>query len=438
MKAIIKTAKLKDVCKIEKGKIGITKAIEGEYPLVVTAEERSSHNEWHFDEPATIVPLVSSTGHGHASIKRLHYAEGKYAVGNILATLIPKDHDYLSAKYLYVYLTINKEELLVSQMTGAANVSLTLTKLKEVEIEIPEYETQLEIIEKFKQSQEFKNRMSRQIEDRGEMTYMLRQQILQEAIVGRLSEKWRKENPNIESANILLEKIKAEKEKLVKYGKIKKQKALPPITDDEKPFELPEGWAWCRFQDITTVITCGIASTPKYKKDGRIFLSAKNVKPYRFMPEDHKFVDEETYQKIILNSKPEINDILLTRVGAGIGEAAIIDQNIDFAFYVSLTLIKPVHKYTISEYILHFLNSPEGIKNAISYTTGKGGSQGNLNVNRVRPLLIPLPPIEEQLYLSDRIKYLQEKFDRVLELNTQNTETINLLNQVLLKEVFEE
>lgn len=142
--------KLKDLCKIEKGKIGITKAIEGEYPLVVTAEERGSHNEWHFNEPATIVPLVSSTGHGHASIKRLHYADGKYAVGNILATLIPMDHGYLNAKYLYVYLTINKEELLVSQMTGAANVSLTLTRLAEVEIEVPDYETQLKVIENMK------------------------------------------------------------------------------------------------------------------------------------------------------------------------------------------------------------------------------------------------------------------------------------------------
>ena len=71
--------KLGDLCSIEKGETGIQKAIPGEYPLVVTAEERKSHNEFQFDDEAVIIPLVSGTGHGHASIKRLHFQTGKFA-----------------------------------------------------------------------------------------------------------------------------------------------------------------------------------------------------------------------------------------------------------------------------------------------------------------------------------------------------------------------
>ena len=96
--------KLGEVCNIEKGSTGILKAIPVEFPLVVTGEERKSHNEFQFDCDAVIVPLVSGTGHGHASIKRIHFQKGKFALGSILCAIIPKDKNQLSAEYLYRFL----------------------------------------------------------------------------------------------------------------------------------------------------------------------------------------------------------------------------------------------------------------------------------------------------------------------------------------------
>lgn len=81
--------KLEEICEIQKGKVPISKAVEGEYPLVTTAEQRM-HSEYHFDKESVIIPMVSSTGHGHASIKRLHIQDGKFAVGNIFAVFNPK------------------------------------------------------------------------------------------------------------------------------------------------------------------------------------------------------------------------------------------------------------------------------------------------------------------------------------------------------------
>jgi len=311
-------------------------------------------------------------------------------------------------------------------------------KFLNFEIKLPDIQIQNQIVERYKKIEKKINILNQEITNQEELLKKLRQAILQEAIEGKLTKEWREKNPNVENANILFEKIQKEKENLIKQKKIKKQKPLPPITNEEIPFEIPDTWKWCRFVDITSVITCGIASTPKYYESGKIFLSAKNIKPYKFLPEEHKYIDNETYNKIISNAKPEKNDILLTRVGAGIGESAIIDKDIDFAYYVSLTLIKPIHKYINSKFIVHFLNSNEGIKNAVTYSTGKGSSQGNLNVNNVRKFLLPIPPLEEQKEIVKKIDNLFQMCDKLeteIKKSKQNSE---MLIKALLKEVFED
>lgn len=247
--------------------------------------------------------------------------------------------------------------------------------------------------------------------DRPEKVKKLREYILSLAVRGKLVE----QDENDEPASVLLERIREEKDRLIKEKKIKKEKPLPEISEEEIPYELPKGWEIAYFQDITSCITCGLASTPRYVEQGKMFLSAKNVKPYRFMPEDHKFISEEDFIKLTKNSKPEINDILLTRVGAGIGEATIIDQELEFAIYVSLTLIKPIHIGIDSKYMLHFLNSPDGVSKSIGNTFGKGVSQGNLNVNQVRKFIMPIPPLNEQKKIVEKVDYLMEFCDKLEE-----------------------
>lgn len=244
------------------------------------------------------------------------------------------------------------------------------------------------------------------------------------------------QDENDEPASVLLEKIKKEKEQLKKENKLAREIKLPEVKEPEDLYEIPKSWEWAYFQDITSCITCGVASTPKYVEEGKMFLSAKNVKPYKFMPEDHKFITEELFDKITKNAKPMKNDILLTRVGAGIGEATIIDQDIEFAIYVSLTLIKPIHKYINSKYILYFLNSSEGTKKCLINTFGKGASQGNLNVNQVRKFMIPIPPLEEQNRIVEKIDSLMLLCDK-LEKEINNSKQLNemLMVKILNDEI---
>ncbi|MGV8991604.1 MAG: restriction endonuclease subunit S [Thiobacillus sp.] len=138
--------RLGDLCSITKGETPIKQAIPGFYPLVVTAAERASHESFQFDCRAVIVPLVSSTGHGHASIKRINYQEGKFALGSILCAVMPKDEKRLSAKFLHVYFSYFKDQLIVPLMKGSANVSLSVGALAELKIIVPPMEIQQRVI----------------------------------------------------------------------------------------------------------------------------------------------------------------------------------------------------------------------------------------------------------------------------------------------------
>jgi len=242
----------------------------------------------------------------------------------------------------------------------------------------------------------------------------LRKAVLQLGVMGKLVP----QDPEDEPASVLLERIKAEKARLVKEGKIKKQKELAPVDASEVPFTVPSGWEWCRLGDCTKVITDGTHQTPKYTDEGRPFISAQCVKPFKFMPENCRYVSEEHYQGYIKNRKPELGDILLSRVGAGIGEAAVIDTDLEFAIYVSTGLIK-VFDYAIdSKYLAIWLNSPLGRGFSEQFTYGKGASQGNLNLSLIRNFTFCFPPLNEQKKIVLRVEqlmticdFLEDKID---------------------------
>ncbi|MBQ7114357.1 MAG: restriction endonuclease subunit S [Clostridia bacterium] len=138
--------KLADCCVLEKGNTPIQKAIPGEFPLVVTTEERKSCNTYQFDNPTVCIPLVSSRGHGVASLNRLYYQEGKFALGNILCGVTPINSDELSAKFLFYYLNHKKDTLIVPLMRGGANVSLTVDSLRNIKIPVPPISVQEELV----------------------------------------------------------------------------------------------------------------------------------------------------------------------------------------------------------------------------------------------------------------------------------------------------
>lgn len=163
---------------VDKGLVGIQKAIAGHIPLVVTSEQRLTHNEIHFEGKAVIVPTVSSTGHGHASLKRIHYQEGKFAVGNILACIMPIMPSYFNMKFIYNYLDTYKEFFFVEKMKGAANVSLKISSIKETPIPL----LPIEIQNKYEHLIIDCEKLEQSIKESQGYNQMLLQQVLREAL----------------------------------------------------------------------------------------------------------------------------------------------------------------------------------------------------------------------------------------------------------------
>ena len=135
-----------ELCDVKKGKTAIQKAKEGEYPLVVTTMERKSCDEYQFNANAVCIPLVSSRGHGIASLNHVYYQEGRFALGNILCAVIPFDEDVLKAKFLYYYLEYAKDYILVPLMKGGANVSMHCSDIEKVKIPVPSIQEQERIV----------------------------------------------------------------------------------------------------------------------------------------------------------------------------------------------------------------------------------------------------------------------------------------------------
>lgn len=267
--------------------------------------------------------------------------------------------------------------------------------LAEQERIVAKIEELMPLVEEYGKAEEQLTKLNAEFPDK------LRKSILQQAVQGKLTER----DPADEPASELIKRIKTEKEALMKSGKIKKEKPLPEITEDEKPFDIPDTWEWVRLSDICN-ISDGTHQTPTYVEHGIPFISAQNVKPYRFLPENHRDVSYEDYLEYNKNISPEKGDILMARVGAGIGEAAIIDQDFEFSIYVSLTLIKCYSKEFDMMYLLHVLNSPIGRKLAEKKTLGKGASQGNLNLIFIREFVLPIPPLAEQKRIVKRVEEL--------------------------------
>lgn len=145
MKAWPKVA-LGDLFDVEKGKVGIMAATPGEFPLVTTGEDFASHFEPHFSGDAVCIPLISATGHGHASLKRLHHIQGEFAVGSILCACINRASERVLARYAYYYLTACKDAVLIPLMQGTANMSMKVTDIVGVEIPLPPLPEQQAIV----------------------------------------------------------------------------------------------------------------------------------------------------------------------------------------------------------------------------------------------------------------------------------------------------
>ena len=212
----------------------------------------------------------------------------------------------------------------------------------------------------------------------------LREKILDLAMRGKLV----KQDPNDEPASVLLEKIKAEKAELVKEKKIKKSKSLPEITDDEKPFDIPDSWEWVRLDEINTYNGKSVHPDKEPTKNFELY----SVPIYETRQ------PEITVGKEILSNKQTVEpeDVLLCKINPRINRVWKVGNFTQYETIASTEWIVVRQKEIIPEYLRYALMSPYFRKLLQSNVSGVGGSLTRAKPVLVRKYPFPLPPLEEQ------------------------------------------
>ena len=309
-------------------------------------------------------------------------------------------------------------------------IRLQKNKFFKQEINLPPLNEQQNFISAFIKSKTINNKIEKEINTQQTLLKKLRQSILQEAIEGKLTTSWREQNPDVESASILLEKIKQEKEQLVKDKKIKKQKSLPLINEDEIPFDIPDSWEWCKLSEL---INLKSGNVYKYKtvNTGIPYIKVGDMN----LGENLYSVEESStyFEKDGIKETDVIpkNSIIFPKRGGAIAtnkkkkvltKKILIDSN-------TMAIIVP--ESLNFEYLYNWFVSID------LSTLGNESVVPQVNNKDIEPLILSLPPLQEQKEVVKKIENLFKICDELeTQINSSKTNSQTLMKAVL-KEAFE-
>lgn len=226
----------------------------------------------------------------------------------------------------------------------------------------------------------------------------LRKSVLQSAIQGKLTEQLATDD----KVEDLLQAIKEEKELLIKEKKIKKQKPLPEITEDEIPFAIPENWKWVRISDISNSVQYGVNTSAK--SHGKIRLvRISDIQNNEIIWENVPYCDEDESILDLYGLKND--DILFARTGGTVGKSVIAKNVLPNTVFAGYLIRLNYNRLINSSYLKYFMESNLYWKQITKGTTIT--AQPNCNGQTLFKMIIPLPPLAEQ-------KRIVEKLDKLL------------------------
>ena len=233
----------------------------------------------------------------------------------------------------------------------------------------------------------------------------LRELILELAVRGKLVA----QDSNDEPASVLLEKIAVEKERLVKEGKIKKQKPLAEISEDEKPFELPVGWEWKNLSDLFAIVTDGDHQAPPKSDVGYPFLVIGNLNTGDILFENCRYVPKEYYKKLDWSKKPIQNDLLYTVTGS-YGIPITVDTIKEFCVQRHVAILKSTSSNPV-KYLSLLLKTKYTYDYATSIATGI--AQKTVPLTGLCKIPISIPPEKEQHRIVKKVDNLMSLCDKL-------------------------
>ena len=235
----------------------------------------------------------------------------------------------------------------------------------------------------------------------------LRTSILQLAIQGKLVPQLPEEGTGEE----LYLQIQAEKQRLIKAGTIKKEKALSEITEDEIPFDIPETWKWVRWGAIVNIVSARRVHQSDWKKAGIPFYRAREIAKLATdgWVDNDLFISQELYDDFSKSGVPKAGDLMVTAVGT-LGKTYIVKETDHFYYKDASVICFENYAQVSSEYLKYMMES-ELMKNQIKSNSG-GTTVGTLTMVRMVEYLLPLPPLAEQKRIVAKIEELLPLIDR--------------------------
>lgn len=337
--------------------------------------------------------------------------------------------DCLPEWIYYFFKSGNRYLELEKLARGVGSQRIHPKQIYDIEIPLPPKDKQEELIQEIIKTESKFDNLSEEHTHQLDLLKKLRQQVLQDAVQGKLVP----QDPNDEPASKLLERIKAEKEQLIKEKKIKKDKPMPEIKPEEIPFEIPGGWVWCRLGELSKVVRGGSPRPAGDKRyyDGEIpFLKVADLtadgKIYLY---NHTYTIKEA--GLHKTRYVDSNTLMLTNSGATLGVPKICmfptTFNDGIAAFLGLNNMD-------MEFIYYFLKSKTGwyLKEA-----SRGQGQPNLNTDIISMTPFALPPFREQHRIATKIEQLMKLCDKLEKSIQQNQKYTQELLQVALKEALE-
>lgn len=327
-------------------------------------------------------------------------AEGeRVCLGQRTVLLKPK-REVVDSKFLaYYVLSPSVQKVLVRKSIGSMVAHVNLAEIRPFQIQLPPLAEQKRIVEKIEQLMPLVERYGQAEEKRRQLITALpealKKSILKSAVEGKLVP----QDPNDEPAEKLLARIAAEKAKLIKSGKLKKGKPLPPIADDEKPFDLPHGWAWCRLGDVGR---WGSGATPDKGVSayfgGKIPWLLTGDLNDGHIKEIPNTITERALAETSVRLNP-VGSVLIAMYGATIGKLGILD--VAATTNQACCACQP-YTGVFNEFLFWFLFSHRDAFRK----KGEGGAQPNISKEKIVATLFPLPPLAEQKRIVAQIEGL--------------------------------
>ena len=254
----------------------------------------------------------------------------------------------------------------------------------------------------------------------------LKQTILQLAVMGKLVP----QNPSDEPASVLLEKIAEEKAQLIADKKIKKQKPLPPITDEEKTLELPSGWEWVKWDNIAIKIGDVDHKMPTEEPNGVPYVSPRDFFPNNVINFDNaKKILHSDFDRLAAKIQPQKGDIIFPRYGT-IGANMLVETDIDFLASYSCCVIKTMHGFISAKY--QFIFSLSFFVKGQCKKAEKKTTQPNVGIKSIQEFVVPLPPLAEQHRIEAKVDELMALCEQLkARLSDAQTTQLHLADAVV-------